>query len=280
MVTWLDASTVAAAPDPLRPIAGEGVAVAIVGFGPTRSIAPWNDPAWGELWICNRLGLQPDVPRWTRHFDPHPIAWIEQHFGVLQGKPELWEEYRGWLAKDHGDDRLIYLLEPSPWAPNAVLFPVRELVEFFGRPYFTSTIAYQIGLAILLGAKRIGLWGIDFRSDTEYGFERPCAEWLLGIAQGRGIEIVLPDQAAVLNNGGVEPLYGAAELDTPLADFEKIFTERVRECDELIGKLGKRNDELLREMYIGEGAKQQTLVYLNMVREARRGGPLRFRKTE
>lgn len=262
---------VTAALDPLRPIAGEGVA--IVGFGPTRNLAPWDDPTW-EKWLCNRLPLQPGIGPWDRHFDPHHLAWTESHFAALQGKPELWTEYRDWMAADHGPDKLLYIPDPQPWMPNSVRLPVEELVAHVGRSYFTSAIAWQIGMALLLGARQIGLWGIDFKTDTEYGFERPCAEWLLGIAQGRGVEVVLPHGAGILNNGFAEPLYGVAENETHLADLEKVMVARLREIDRMMPELQSKNDALLRELYIGEGAKHQTAFFLQLIREARRGGPI------
>lgn len=252
-------------PDPLRPLRTDSVA--IVGFGPTRDQAPWTDKAGWELWICNRLGLQPGVTRFDRHWDPHPFTWNERHFTA-----DLWKGYLEWFKQDHGDS-LIYVPESSDF-PNAVPFPVQEIVNFTGRRYFTSAISYQIAFATMLGAKRIGLWGIDFKSDTEYAFERACAEYHLGIAQGRGIEIVFPAGAAMLNSDDAAPLYGIEEMDTPLADVELMLTSRIKEIDERMPKLQNQNDTLLREMYLGEGARLQSQEFLRQIREARRGGAL------
>ena len=258
--------------NPLKPLVSDSIA--IIGFGPTRDAAPWNDESWGEVWICNRLALQPDVTRWTRHFDPHPLQWSKDHFSINQQKPELWTEYEDFFQKDHGD-KLIYLPEATPGIPNLVLFPVDEILERVGRRYMTSVIAWQMGLALLLKPRRVGLWGVDFRSATEYEFERPCVEYLMGRLEGEGVEVVVPPEAAMLNQDLNSPLYGIEELKTPLADMERHINSRLIEIDEKHRKLVEKNDQILRELYIGEGAKLQSEAYLNLLRLARRGGPIR-----
>jgi hypothetical protein len=241
--------------------------VAIIGFSPTREQAPWDSPEVWERWVCNRLPLQPGINgRWDRHFDPHPVDWTKEHF-----TPELFAEYMAFFATDHGD-RILYHCDAA--GPNVFPFPVVEALQTAGRRYITNVIAYQILFAKYLGAKRIGMWGIDLRSDTEYGYERPNVEWAIGICEGSGIEIVLPLECALVNNDGLLPLYGIEEKDSPLADVERMLTARLKDIDAHMPKLTKKNDDLLHEMYIAEGARTQTAIYLNDIRQARRGGKL------
>ena len=109
--------------DPLRPLRSD--TLAIVGFSETtRNLAPFDDTSV-EIWICNRLGLQPGVTRWDRHFDPHPLAW-----SAINHDPRNWSTYKEWLAKDFGES-MIYVPKPDPEAadaPNAVSFPVEEVI--------------------------------------------------------------------------------------------------------------------------------------------------------
>lgn len=248
-----------------RPLRTESVA--IVGFSDTsRDLAPWGDETW-EKWICNRLGVQPGITIWDRHFDPHPWVWTVQHF-----TPELAAEYEAFLKKDWGPARVLY--HPDALGPNSVAFPVEECIKFSGRSYFTNVIAYQIIYAAHLGAKRIGLWGIDLRTDTEYGYERPNVEWALGFAEGRGIEIVFPDVCALLNNDGFMPLYGVSEKDTPLADFDRLVSNRIADIEKHLPILSKKNDDALIDIYRAEGAQLQAKQFLECIRHARRGGKL------
>lgn len=86
----------------------------------------------------------------------------------------------------------VFTNEPWPDVPNAVLFPKEEVEKACGTEYFTSTPAWMIGLCIAMGYKEIQMHGIDMAQDTEYFEQRPCVEHLLGIAQGKGIKVVLP----------------------------------------------------------------------------------------
>ena len=244
--------------------------VAIIGFSEGRKDTPWEDKEWGERWICNRLAVvlaKEGVTGWTRHFDPHRLDWTKDHF-----TPQLFDEYVSFLAKKH-DDKILYHPDKLP-GPSVSSFPLQQCLEVTRRKYLTCAISYQIAYAIFLGAKKIGLWGIDLREDTEYGYERPNVEWLLGIAQGRGIEVVLPDGCALLNNDGNMPLYGVEETDTQMADMERMLSHRHKDIVEHIPKMQKENDELLKNMYIAEGARVQTEIYLDSIRRARRGGKI------
>lgn len=209
--------------------------------------------------------MQPDVlGRWDRHFDPHPVQWTKDHF-----TEDLFTEYMAFFATDHGD-RILYHCDAI--GPSIVPFPLAETLQMAGRRYMTNVIAYQLLFAKFLGAKRIGMWGIDLRSDTEYGYERPNVEWAIGVCEGAGIEFVFPPECALVNNDGILPLYGIEEKDSPLADVERMLTARLTDIDQHIPFLEKKNDNLLREMYIAEGARTQTAIYLNDIRQARRGG--------
>jgi hypothetical protein len=63
--------------------------------------------------------------------------------------------------------------------------------------YFTSTVAFMIALAIDEGAKEIGLWGIDLIVGDEYSYQKPCAEFWLGVAHGKNITVTLPHTSAL-----------------------------------------------------------------------------------
>jgi hypothetical protein len=255
----------------IKPLRTGTESVAIVGFSPSRGSAPFGDPTW-ELWICNRLGFvleKEGETRWDRHMDPHDLDWTKQHF-----TPELFTEYVGWLRKDHGDRVIYHNNGPIDGAPNTVAFPFESIVWGLGRRYVTNVIAYQIGLALLLGARRIGLWGVDLRHDTEYGYERPCVEWCIGVAEGRGVEIVYPPGCALTNNDGLLPLYGVESKDDQLADVERMLTNRLADINKTMPVLNAKNEALLKDMYMGDGARIQTESFLNIVRQARRGGKL------
>jgi hypothetical protein len=104
----------------------------------------------------------------------------------------------------------IYMHEQHEDIPSSVKYPLDEVREsvFKGFPrgvwseqndWYNSSPAYMIALAIHEGATSIGLYGIDVRDDSEFHYESPCLEYLIGLSVGRGIEIVIPEGPTHLN---------------------------------------------------------------------------------
>src|SRR5204862_1461795 len=74
----------------------------------------------------------------------------------------------------------------------------------------TSSIGYMLAMAIAEGRDAdfkplnedavswIGLYGIDLASDTEYGEQRPNAEYFIGLGRGLGITVEIAEGSALL----------------------------------------------------------------------------------
>jgi hypothetical protein len=198
--------------NPLKADGSKRKKVAIVGFAESsRHLAPYNDDEW-EVWAMNQLYRH--IPRATR--------WWEMH----QRKDFLADQVPGtdylkWLSESPIP---IYMIDKFEDIPNAVRYPIEEMTKQFG-DYFYSTISYMIALAIAEGFEEIGLWGIDLAHDTEYQYQKPSAEYLLGIARGLGITIHLPPQSALLKGVyryGYDPMPDNKDLQ-----WLKVYTERV-----------------------------------------------------
>jgi hypothetical protein len=162
--------------------------VAIVGWAASsRDIAPYKDDSW-DIWGCNEFGMfAKDDPlyRWDIWFQLHPRAEMLKHY----------KDRLEWLAEQTIP---VYVMEPFPELPNAVQFPAQELASKYRR-YFMSTIAWMVALAIEQGYKEIGIWGVDMAMDSEYSHQKPNCEWILGIAEGKGITVHAPKECALLN---------------------------------------------------------------------------------
>lgn len=260
--------------DPLRPLRGERLA--IVGFSEsTRALAPFDDPSV-EVWICNRLGIQSDIRRWDRHFDPHPLEW-----SAVQHDPENWRTYKEFLEVDYGD-RMVYLPHAAPQCavvPNLVDFPKDDVVAEIGRDYFASVIGWQIGLALLLhtrygSPKAIDLYGIDLRGKTEYDFQRPNVEYLLGIAEGRGIAVTLPKESSLLNCDGSFIQYGFDIYSGFMGEMEMALDARAREVRTKLDELQAQKANIERQLLVWDGARQELVGWHTRVINRRRGGKL------
>lgn len=144
--------------------------LAIIGLGPTHDDAPWQDDAW-ERWGMPKGG---NVPRYHFLFEMHSRKLTEDVHG-----PAYWKRL-GEL------DAPVYTQEAFDDVPMSIEYPLNEVIEYLGRDYFGSTIAYMIGLAIRHHRQRVGFWGIDL--DEGYNHQRENLAWLCGQAEARGIK--------------------------------------------------------------------------------------------
>jgi hypothetical protein len=115
--------------------------------------------------------------------------------------------YIEWMSQQ---TKPVVLREAREEVPNAQVFPLQAVMSQTTYPYWTNTVSWLIGLAIAEGVEAIGIWGVDMELDSEYGTQRPSCEYLLGIAEGRGIQVVIPDTSALLKS---RKLYGFMEDD-------------------------------------------------------------------
>lgn len=186
--------------------------VAIIGFADSWKQAPFADPSI-EIWGLNELHKY--VPRWDRWFEYHDPDTL----GVTVRDLSEGEQKRHleWLSSQPVG-KPIYM---QPWAcdgrfPAAVPLPIDALIQRFRR-YFTSTIGYMLGLAIMDGYDWIGLYGVDLASDVEYPTQRPNTEYYIGLAEGMGKTVVIAPGSALLRSSH---LYGI-EKDPKESGFLK-----------------------------------------------------------
>lgn len=183
-------------------------AVALVGFAPsTRHLAPYDDPDV-EIWTLNEAHLT--IPRFDRLFQMHP-RW-EWECSLRDSA------YADWLRSNTTVP--IYMHEVQPDISMSVRYPMERAIEDVG-PYLTSSFSYMLRLAILEEFEVIHLYGIDLATDEEYGYQRAGAEFLIGYALAKNIEIIMPDACPLLKS----PLYGKYEPERVRSLFTKQLIE-------------------------------------------------------
>lgn len=153
--------------------------VAIVGGSASREDAPYYDPEW-VIWGCNEMSYK----RYDVMFELHPMS--------VQNEREL-----EWLRNCK---KPVYVLDTmdalAHGMTSAVEYPYDEIMKQpWAISYFCCTMAYQIALAIHMGYETIGLWGLrmDIGSPRERTVESASIQWWLGVAKGRGIEVIWDD---------------------------------------------------------------------------------------
>ena len=122
--------------------------VAIIGAGPSRHEAPYDDPEW-VMWGLNEIAQK------------RATAWHELHPAAVQSARDL-----AWLRQCPTPCYVLDLAEWDGLIPRPVQFPLDRIKAAGFRPYFTCTFAMQIALAILGGFEEIGLWGVSLHLGT------------------------------------------------------------------------------------------------------------------
>lgn len=190
--------------------------VAILGLGP--SVAEYLEVTkrlggrkafCDQVWAINALGgvLDCDI---VFHMDDVRIQERRaraQPDGNIANMLKWMRNYRGRIITSN----------PHPKYPALEAFPLQLLLDEIGWVYLNNTGAYAIAYAVLTGAKRVSLFGIDYSYANSHDAEkgRGCFEFWLGIAAARGIQIAIPKSSALMdsNVAKVQRLYGYDAFD-------------------------------------------------------------------
>jgi hypothetical protein len=195
--------------------------VAIIGkCSSTRMDAPLTDATW-EKWA---LGWDL-LPVHDRFYEIH------ENWRYFLGNKEDGEAHQRWLM---GQKVPVYMRQVEADIPTSVAYPFDEIADLIGRnsrgkdAYIESSIAVMLAHAILEGVKpasgkekvtRIGIWGVDMAVSSEYGYQRPNCEYLIGFARGMGIKVWVPPQSALLTPAHDVP-YGLWQSPERLEQLE------------------------------------------------------------
>lgn len=171
-----------------------GRKVAIVARHPkSRYLAPLSDKQF-EIWTMSPFengDKFTDLPRWDVFFEIHSKTHLEKEV------PGAWD----WLLKEKEAGRNVVMREDLD---RLEVEKIATAVD--GRHYLTCTPAFCIAYAIKAGdVEELHLYGCDMATDGEYAYERPCVEFWLGVAAGKGIKVYLPDECDLCNS---PQLYG------------------------------------------------------------------------
>lgn len=170
--------------------------IAIVGTAPPHwQAAPFDDPEW-EIWSLSRNYER--LPRWDRWFELHRARHVCKTWSPGKEEQEalMRNVYLEWLA-EHAGKAPIYVNPDEPAAQEGVPFPADEVLAAFPRAYFTNTVSWMIAYALMQEPDAIGLWGVNMELAGEYAEQRPSCEYFIGIAEGRGVDVVIPETASL-----------------------------------------------------------------------------------
>ena len=146
--------------------------IQIAGMSPSASEVDFSQECGGLPWGSQAYSL-----------------WFEMH------DRSLWERRGDVYLQTLKDSCVpIYMQRVEPDIPMSREYPLDRVASVTG-DYFNSSIAYMLALAVYEN-RDIRLYGVDNHTDEEWWFERPCNEYLIGLAKGRGLDVwVHPDSS-------------------------------------------------------------------------------------
>lgn len=258
---------------------GPGKKIAILGFGETWREAPFGDK---DVTIIGLNELYKYLPRWDEWVEIHDEDSIGlTHRAIGQVEAEV-QKHREWLSHDHGNGKVIWMQRRfcDGRFPNAAPYPIEEIQKQLSRfnngqpwDYWTSTVAYAIALAMCRGRDEnlvpihpdytswIGMYGIELIGHGEYAHQKPCAELMLGIAMGLGIETYIPKTSALMKT---DHMYGFERPKEGPVSSQLIMAR--------IGRLRQIRDDHARGVYMMKGAIGEMENWQTYLEGIRRGG--------
>ena len=212
--------------------------VMILGFAPDSLKWAPLDASNTDIWALNELYL--DYPKIALR----ATAWFQLH------------GYEPPIIRDPQQTHNLSMLgcpvlmwRKHPYIPNSIMYPLLDVLKYFDifgegmaldhpdlrqRSYFTNSISWMIGLAIMMGYKEIHIFGVNMAQDQEFSHQRPSCEFLMGWARGMGIKIYKPPVSDLL----LSPiLYG---YDDASPFMQKLEARRGELADRIEGSRRQR----------------------------------------
>ncbi len=201
--------------------------ICLLGYAEETRDLVFALPETTEIWAINMAHVViygPDGPKTRARanywFQVHPRNWAapgKAPTGFF-GRPE---EHLDFLARFDGT---IWKQSVDPDVPNSKRYPLEEIAAKSGRSYFTSTFAYQLGMAwyehVVLGQtiEKLRMYGVNLTSMDEYIHQKSCVEYWLGRLEQAGVEIEIPAASALLKG----KLYAIGNSDLSDHAFERL----------------------------------------------------------
>lgn len=179
--------------------------VAIVAKAATSALAPWRDETW-EIWGMPWV----EMPRASLLFEIHDQA-------CLDAEPNEVYRLSKWLPAALGlyaDVPVLCHPSRTKLFPKGRDYPFDEVMAACPLPYLENTIAYQLAYALyeheVLGRTidEIGLYGVHMMGRGEFVWERPSVTYFIGLLQGRGINVHVPEGCPLFMSGYIAGRYG------------------------------------------------------------------------
>ena len=193
-------------------------------------------PEGSEVWGVNNMPIKhPSVP-WTRIFEVH--AFQNKNGTWLRKGQEMFRDLsvNDYVDKLNSSKIPIYVLDhPETPFTNAIVIDLPTLRSKY-RDFFSTTLSYELALALEESFTHIDLLGVDMTLSSEYRDQRPSVTYFIGLAEGRGVVVTLPETSPIVKN---DYAYGLGESSLTLWDMRinalrDYNTKEIRKYESLI----------------------------------------------
>ena len=193
-------------------------------------------PEGSEVWGVNNMPIKhPSVP-WTRIFEVH--AFQNKNGTWLRKGQEMFRDLtvNDYVEKLNALGVPIYVLDhPETPFTNNVVIDLPTLRSRY-RDFFSTTLSYELALALEESFSSIELLGVDMTLSSEYRDQRPSVAYFAGLAEGRGVVVTTPPDSPLLKN---DYAYGLGEASLTLWDmrinaFRDHNNQEIRRYESLI----------------------------------------------
>jgi hypothetical protein len=129
-------------------------------------------------------------------------------------------------------DTVVYMQEQNDEVPNSKAYPLDGILDMAGRGddhFLTSSVSQSLALAAYLGCyRKIEIYGVGMKTNTEYAFQREGVAHWLGFLRGLGVQVYLHGDTF---DAPVYGFDGGVVID--YAEFGKRITELSPQIDAL-----------------------------------------------
>lgn len=145
----------------------------------------------GEIWGVNDLLLRRPV---KLTFQIHNIDKLP-HKDFLNVEAQVEEINKLGIP--------VIIREKHRLFPTGIIFPYDKMSV----QYFSNTIAYMIAYAVYKGATEIEMYGVALLLKDEYANQRPCIEFWIGYAIGKGVKVTIHSPTTIRCFNSLQELY-------------------------------------------------------------------------
>ena len=162
----------------------------------THRATPWQDREW-EIWGLPWISY----PRVDRFYEIHEE-------GFYTGPDKERDDIVALNAKRYPDVPVYCTASRAHAFNNPKPFPLDDILSWLPIPYLEDSTSYMMAHAMHEGATEIGLYGVHMMGRNDYVAHRPSVTYLVGLAQGKGIDVTVPPGSPLFASRYMEGRYG------------------------------------------------------------------------